>query len=203
MQPEGEMADAPKAYSKESSMKEAEAALTDEHQRESFRRLIGQLESDPAAMIALKGHLVIEEKIDAILEKFVFHPEHLENARLQFAQKLAVSRCLSLDDDKNSVWDLVSRLNSLRNALSHSLEGTRRAKAMDALRAAYVKERENELEEWEKTDEGLVTGTVSMCVGFLDSFEQEVERFRGYVDRLDKVINPHRQDELNNGVTDD
>jgi hypothetical protein len=51
--------------------------VPDEALREHFLRLIGQLESDDAAIIILKGHLVLEERITAVIEKFVFHPEHL------------------------------------------------------------------------------------------------------------------------------
>ncbi len=38
----------------------------------------------------------------------------------------------------------------------------------------------------------LLLGVVSLCLGFLDSFEQEVERFRRHVNPLDRVVNPHR-----------
>jgi hypothetical protein len=81
--------------------------LPDESQRQQFLRLVGQLESDNAALIILKGHLVIEERLTSVIEKFVFHPEHLEQARLTFAHKLAIARSLSLDEDKNSMWSLI------------------------------------------------------------------------------------------------
>lgn len=86
--------------------------LPDESQRELFLRLIGQLESDDAALVVLKGHLVIEERLTVVIEKFVFHPEHLEQVRLTFAHKLALARSLSLDEDKNSMWSLIK--NSMR-----------------------------------------------------------------------------------------
>ncbi len=177
---------------KEFTMEDLERIIPDKHQRDSFLHLIGHLDLDRAAMVALKGHLVIEEKITAAIEKFVFHPEHLDDARLTFAQKLAISRSLSLDENKNSMWELVAKLNRLRNTLSHSLEGTLRADAMNAIRAAYIKERDSKLD-WEKTDEAsLLLGVISLCLGFLDSFEQEVERFRKHVNLLDRVVNPHR-----------
>jgi hypothetical protein len=175
------------------TMEDLERLLPDRHQRESFLRLIAQLDSDPPAMVVLKGHLVIEEKLTTAIERFVFHPGHLEDARLTFAQKLAISRSLSLDENRNSMWDLVAKLNKLRNTLSHSLEETQRARAMDSLRAAYVKERGGMLEDWESKDEAmLLTGVIALCLGFLDGFEREIERFREHVDALDRVVNPHR-----------
>src|ERR1041384_6032584 len=178
---------------KEFTTDDLERIIPNKHQRERFLHLVGHLDSDTAAMVGLKGHLVGEEKITAAIEKFVFHPEYLDDARLSFAQKLAVSRCLSLDEDRNSMWDVLAKLNRLRNTLSHSLEGTRRANAMNTLKTAYAKERNGKLEDWEDANEvALLLGVVSLCLGFLDSFEQEVERFREHVNVLDKIANPHR-----------
>ena len=106
------------------TMEHLERILPDKHQRETLLHLIEHLDSDPAAMVVLKGHLVIEEKLTTAIERFVFHPDHLEHARLTFAQKLAISRSLSLDENKNSIWDLVAKLNTLRNTLSHSSKET-------------------------------------------------------------------------------
>jgi len=57
-----------------------------------------------AAMTLLKGHLVLEEKITASIEKYVFNAEALENARLIFSHKLSIARSISLDESKNSMW---------------------------------------------------------------------------------------------------
>lgn len=64
---------------------------------------------------------------------------------------------------------------------------------MNTLKTAYAKERNGKLEDWEDANEvALLLGVVSLCLGFLDSFEQEVERFREHVNVLDKIANPHR-----------
>jgi len=171
-----------------------ERIIPDKHQRDTFQRLLEHLDSDTAAMVALKGHLVIEEKITSAIEKFVFHPEYVDDARLAFAQKLAFARSLSLDEEKNSMWELLSRLNRLRNTLSHSLDDARRAGAMNAIKDAYRNERNGRLEDWEEANEtSLLLSVVSLCLGFLDGFEQEVERFREHVGLMDKIVNPHRR----------
>lgn len=178
---------------KPSQLKALERTIPDKHHRESFLRLIGQLDADVAAMTLLKGHLVLEEKITASIEKFVFDAEALENARLSFSQKVSIARSISLDESKNSIWNLVAAINRVRNTLAHSLDGTSRRDAMNALRSAYSKERGGGLEEWEKDNEALlILSAVAYCLGFLDAHEQEVERFRDWVNLLDKVANPHR-----------
>ena len=167
--------------------------------REHFAHLIEELESDDAALIVLKGHLVIEERITSVIEKFVFHPEHLERARLTFAHKMALARSMSLDESESSAWDLIEKLNSLRNKLSHSLDGQPRAKAMEALKAAFVRETGEKLTEDEDADERIFLGGVlSMCLGFVHSFELEVERFKDYVRIMDRAINPHRHNKQAN-----
>jgi hypothetical protein len=178
--------------SEELTMEDLEQLIPDKRHRENFLRLTESLALDRIALMVLKGHLVIEEKITAVIEKFLFHPEHIQ--RLRFAQKVALSRSMSLDEDKNSMWDLITKLNTLRNALAHSLKGEPRTNAMNALRAAYVKERDGQLESWEKDDEGLLLSVLAMCLGFLGNFEQEIERFKDYVNQMDRVINPHRHE---------
>lgn len=176
-----------------SQLKVLERNIPDKHHRESFLRLIGQLDSDLAAMTLLKGHLVLEEKITASIEKFVFDADALETARLSFSQKLAIARSISLDESKNSIWNLAAAINRVRNTLAHSLDGNSRRDAMNALRSAYSKERGGKLEQWEKDNEALlILSAVAYCLGFLDAHEQEVERFKDWVNLLDRVVNPHR-----------
>lgn len=47
---------------------------------------------DDIALIVLKGHLIIEEVLDSIISRFVFHSEYLDRASLRFAQKVNIAR---------------------------------------------------------------------------------------------------------------
>jgi hypothetical protein len=180
----------------EFSTQDLEKVLPNERLRENFLHLLSHLDADHAATVALKGHLVIEEKMTSAITKFVFHSSYLEDGRLTFAQKLALCRAISTDQNENSMWDLIAKLNKLRNALSHSLEGASRAKAMEGVRTAYLTQVGRNLHEYESNDESLLlAGVIAMCLGFLDAHEQEIERFKDYVKFLDKVVNPHRHAE--------
>ena len=92
------------------------------------------------------------------------------------------------------MWNLVEKLNTLRNKLSHSLDGESRAKAMEAVKTAYVAECSGRLNEHEGDDTIMLAEVVALCVGFVHAMEQEVERFRGYVGIMDRVVNPHRHE---------
>lgn len=173
------------------TMEEFEQIVPDKSLRESITDLLSRLETDDAATMVLKGQLVLEEKINAIIDQFVFHPDLLDNARLTFAQKLSIVRSLSLDEHENSMWDLIERINKLRNVLAHSLKDSSRVDAMNALRSTYSKE--CVLADWEKKNEALlILSAVAHCLGFLNAFEQEGKRFKRCVKLMDVVFNPHR-----------
>lgn len=169
------------------------AGLDGSH-RDHFRNLLDRLERDDVALIVLKGHLVIEERITAAIGKFVWHPEFLERARLNFSQKMQLARAISMDQSANSVWDLIDKLNAVRNKLAHSLDGGTRGKAIAALREAFAREVPDAATEELKDDKHLLATVISMSLGFVHSFEQEVDRFRHYVEIMDRVLNRHRHE---------
>jgi hypothetical protein len=61
---------------------------------------------DETVLVVLKGHLLIEEALDTIISRFVFHPEFIQAANLRFAQKLSIARSISLDEHNNEMWGL-------------------------------------------------------------------------------------------------
>jgi len=95
---------------------------------------------DDTAQIILKGHLVAEDLMNQAIESFVLHGEYIENARLQFHQKLEFCKSISLSDDNNNMWNLIKKINVVRNALSHSLDEERRLKAIQSLKSIYDQE---------------------------------------------------------------
>jgi hypothetical protein len=169
-----------------------ERIIEDDATRKSVLYLFGHLQADEIAMVALKGHLVIEEKMTASIDKFVFHADELEDARLTFAQKLSICRSISADNQKCSIWNVIAKINKLRNTLSHSLDGVARTKAMTALRAAYMNECRMLAPLEEFGDAAMVVEATALCLGFLGGLENEIERFKSYVDALDRTLNPHR-----------
>jgi hypothetical protein len=150
---------------------------------------------DETAQIILKGHLLIEESLDTILGKFVFHPEHLKSAKLSFNQKLHLARSVSLDEHSNKMWDLAKAINSLRNVLSHSLMPEIRQKKIQQVIDIYLKLLDNDeiaAHDRIESEEVILMWATSFFLGFLSTFEQEIDRFKYLVNTLDRVVNPHR-----------
>jgi hypothetical protein len=101
-----------------------------------YQRLASTMEADAAALVTLKGHLILEEQLSFMIERIVLNPEQIAEARLSFAQKRALVRAMFPGSD-NQMWDVIGSLNKLRNVLAHSLQGTRRVEATKAVRASY------------------------------------------------------------------
>lgn len=144
-----------------------------------IQHLLGHLSSDDVANIVLKGHLVIEESVTEALEINASRPEYLEGARLTFAQKLCVCRSASPTLSDGPIWEVVSKLNSLRNALSHSLDGERRTKATENLLITYSSVCGGKIPPGERASESLLfTCILAMCIGFLTSVKREIGQIK-------------------------
>jgi hypothetical protein len=149
---------------------------------------------DEEVLIVLKAHLLIEERLNEILTKFVFHPSFLEKANLRFHQKVHVARSFSLDQQDNRMWDLILAINTLRNEMAHTLQFERRKQKTAAVMDIYAEVQSSKMAtEGKRFAAHVRMGfAASYCIGFLGGFEKEVERYRKAVDTLDRVLNPHR-----------
>jgi len=153
----------------------ANASSADETREIQY--LLAHLSSDKTANIILKGHLVIEERLTDAVEACVSWPEFLDEARLTFAQKLLLCRSASPTLSKSPIWEVLSKLNTLRNAFSHSLDGTRRSNATENLLNAYAVACGGNLPARESAIESLLfTCVLAMCLGFISAVKQEIEQ---------------------------
>jgi len=146
---------------------------------------------DDTAQIVLKGHLVAEDLMNKALESFMLHGEHIEDARLQFHQKLELCKSISLSDNKNNMWNLIKKINALRNALSHSLDKERREKALQSLKSIYDQEFDPKSRDIDDMSEeaALCIAAIGASLGYLLSFLSEVQRFEAIIKDLDKIMN--------------
>ena len=156
-------------------------------------------EVDDVAQIVLKGHLVMEGLMTEAIETFLLHSEFVEVARLQAYQKIAICRAISTSDHDNKMWELVSSVNALRNALSHSLDPDRRAKAVQKLRTVYEQQFKgmpnsvdgipNGIEKQMPVETAICLYAISGVLGYLHSHLQEVKRLKALIVQLDAAMN--------------
>jgi hypothetical protein len=93
---------------------------------------------DRLQVIVLNGHLIVESAIDNIIALMLFHPEHIQKARLEFGQKVQLARGYALRKNKDGIWGLIPTIGEVRNEVAHNLKGGRmrrwRQPAVDARR---------------------------------------------------------------------
>jgi hypothetical protein len=147
---------------------------------------------DDVAQVILKGHLVVEEVMTESIRTFVHHGDLLEECRLQFHQKLQLCKAMSVSDQNNEMWNLISSINALRNHLSHSLDVAARHKRIAALEAKFSQQfadgvPEN-LAEMPK-DTAICMLAIAGAIGYLHAHLEEVQRFREVVVQMDRVWN--------------
>lgn len=160
----------------------------------SIDRFRKEMESvDEVAHVLLKGHLLLEEGLSAILDQYVFHREHLAQARLTFAQKLQLARALCLRKNKLGEWELMAAINALRNDLAHRLNSRDRGRRFDVVKNLYLREAAGfeRIEDLKgEPDAVIVFNACAHCAGFLVTFETDSKSLRRMVHRLDRDINP-------------
>lgn len=151
-------------------------------------------------LIILRGHLIIEEILIKIISDFVFHEEFIKKIKLTFEGRINVARSISLDNSKNSMWNLMLSINEARNHIAHNIDSSKSEIKIDKIKSLYF----NEVQElkqfpymhWHKMgSEGDLKAAVFLCCGFLLSFHDEVKRFKAIVSELDKLYNPHRHNQ--------
>ena len=72
-------------------------------------------------LMALKGHLLVEQALRTYISKRVPHPSRLKDKQIPFSTLIDFAS--SLEDDKRLewMWEALRILNSVRNMLAHNL----------------------------------------------------------------------------------
>jgi hypothetical protein len=118
---------------------------------------------------------------------------------LEKSALIPVCRAISTSDHNNNMWDLVSSVNTVRNALSHSLDANRRSKAIQNLRAIYEHQFKdmpnatngipNNIEKEIPADTALCLYAISSSLGYLHAHLAEVKRLKSIIIGIDTVMN--------------
>lgn len=93
--------------------------------RDHLERLVSFMKpaTDDPTYLVLKAHLLAEEVLLRFIERQAYRPRFLSDARLGFAQLVALSRSFHRYNKEDWwAWAALKKLNSLRNLLAHNLE---------------------------------------------------------------------------------
>jgi len=110
----------------------------------------------------LKTHLLVEAKLDNILDRVCRSPEALASRRFGFWEKTRIIQSL-LGPQRQNVWVALEKFNAIRNEVAHTLEAPQKAKLIDEFSSALGLKTKG-MKELKKTEEYRV----EMCfVGFV------------------------------------
>lgn len=89
--------------------------------------------TDDVSLVVLKGHLLVEEMLNELARNVFPNARYLDDARLSFHQLSRVVRSAVRAKSRDSCWDLIFALNSLRNDMVHNLEPPKLKRRLKAL----------------------------------------------------------------------
>lgn len=139
---------------------------------ERFQEKIGLRPGADLQMILLKVHLLIEEELQAFIDRSVRDASLLTKARFTFAQRLILAEALHSDPNcfrYGWVWEAARDLNALRNQMAHNLEPkdfsnrlASLAKSIEANLPLPIKPGEGT--EYEMARFGFVVSVLNLCL---------------------------------------
>lgn len=138
------------------------------------------------SLIVLKGHLLLEQLLTALISHYARSSADLSEARLQFTQKVALVKAFVVFPFPSEFWGLLKVLNQLRNDFAHELQPKKleeHLKVVRAMASVHRKTTEKQFLSVFDTDEGSLKMIISYWLGFLtpvDSLIHIMERSKTY-----------------------
>lgn len=106
---------------------------------------------EPAELILLKGHLLVEELLRGYLDRRLPNPTAFKHDQFPFAKVLMLCRALTLSSATSWPFDAASKLNDVRNEVAHELASLRLKTKIDdfiALVEQHAKDLAFQPNEW-------------------------------------------------------
>lgn len=110
---------------------------------EEFLKHLPVTASDRVLM-ALKGHLLVEQALREFVSKRVAKPQRLKDKQIPFAVILDFASSLDDGDSMDWIWDAAKKLNRLRNLLAHNLSPLK-IEGLELEFIAYIRKHDGEL----------------------------------------------------------
>jgi hypothetical protein len=127
---------------------------------------------DDVVLLVLKGHLLVEERLNEILASSVAQPLVLQRANLRYHHLATFCEALSRSADQSWVWESIYHLNRLRNDLAHKLESGKRDQLIENFLKPIEEIRKMVYSEWKK-EKGLadrLRSALPFLLGVLENY---------------------------------
>lgn len=97
--------------------------------------------TDDIELIVLKGHLLVEERLNDLAQTALPHPKYLPD--FMFHKLACVVRATVPQRADDLCWELILKLNTLRNDFAHNLSSSKRQQTLVDLLALAKKAQPN------------------------------------------------------------
>ena len=129
---------------------------------------------DDITLLLLRSQLLVEQQINAALQKILPGAVSLDIGRLTFHQRIQVMRALDVSRKAEDALRFAERLNSIHNRLAHQLEPT----GIDDATAAFVNDVATAISL--KFEDALPLNIrMALCIGYICGVLREIERATG------------------------
>jgi len=162
------------------------AQMTDDDDAfyETYRKAL--LTISPLSQMVLNAHFDVERALDRFIERVFHHPEHVKNFR--FFDKVRVIRACSPIGDEAPDWQVITKLNELRNETAHQKNRQALTRKLNALAAALRSiDRGQIKKDLVGADEEKVIAYAGLVgSGFVATIEEAILRAQGrWTDEMD------------------
>jgi hypothetical protein len=131
--------------------------------------------------LVLNSHLEVEGDLDKLVDRIFFHPEHLEDARLSFPQKVHIARSYTTESHNAKEWSVMLALHAMRNRIAHRSRNKVLKVNVTPLREVTSKAFPSNMRLTIKRLGGtdVVVYAAALCCGFLVVLEEELAKAQG------------------------
>jgi hypothetical protein len=133
---------------------------------------------DDLIVIVLKGHLLIEEQLDLIINNFLPNPNAVNSAKFSFFKKTALAQAICWRRPNDEIWSLIYSINSLRNNFAHNLSSENREEKINEVVRLHANMSINDPDYKNfikcSNKDQLIYAIVHV-LGFLENFRKDVE----------------------------
>jgi len=139
--------------------------------KELFIKHFSELPDD-LSLIVLKGHLLVERSLTAIISHYSQPSANIAKVGLRFVQKMALAKALLPSFFfPQEFWNFVHLLNQLRNDWAHQLEPKKLKEHLESLRAMFEAHRKFFEAKSYPTDEAKLKELIPFWLGMLDPMD--------------------------------
>jgi hypothetical protein len=160
--------------------------------KELFDKHFSEL-PDELSLIVLKGHLLVERSLTAIISHYYAQPSaDIAKVGLRFVQKVALAKALVPSFFfPHEFWNFVHLLNQLRNDLAHQLEPKKLEEHLESLRTMFEAHRKFFEAKSYPTDEWKLKTLISQWLGVLNAIDALIharEKSKDYTADLRRLV---------------